>query len=91
LAQERTGGEEQLTSREVKERPGCRKAILELGLQPLTINGQWDGHMVVTESRERTAVAAGMKTEMHHMLAAGFWTGVRLKGVRGRPELSLWR
>jgi hypothetical protein len=71
--------------RETKERPGCRKAILNLGISPYLINGEWDGETALSTNGTRSDMSDGLRDQMRLMVAEGHWGEVKLK----RP--NRWR
>jgi hypothetical protein len=77
---------------EPKERPGCRKAILKLGLRPLTVEGEWDGSRSVDETGERGSLSDGLRKQMRRMIAEGHWSGVKLpaRTRRTRRRIGAW-
>jgi hypothetical protein len=69
-----------------KERPGCRKAILNLGIRPyLDANGEWDGETALSRNGMRSDMSDGLRKQMRLMVAEGHWGDLKLK----RPER--WR
>ena len=70
----------------IRERPGCRKAILNLGISPyLDANGEWDAETATHGNGTRSDMSDGLRDQMRLMVAQGYWGDVKLK----RPER--WR
>jgi hypothetical protein len=59
----------------VRERAGCRKAIVTLGLRPLLVNGTWDGRRVLLAGGESGTASGSMRKQMTRMAAEGYWIG----------------
>jgi hypothetical protein len=74
-----------------RERPGCRKQILKLGIRPFIENGEWDGITTVRPNGDLSTVIGGMAKQMRLMAAEGHWPEVRLLRHRRRwPYYSVW-
>jgi hypothetical protein len=68
-----------------KERPGCRKAILNLGIQPYLVNGAWDGETALSRNGMRSDMSDGLRKQMRLMVAEGHWGEMKVR----RPKR--WR
>ena len=63
--------------REIKERPLCRKAILDMELSPLLVNGVWNGKRAVGKDGRQSSLSDGMKRQMRKMVQEGAWGPIR--------------
>ena len=70
-----------------KERPGCRKAILNLGISPyLNANGEWDGETALSRNGTRSDMSDGLRDQMRLMVAQRYWGDVKLKRPARGPK-----
>jgi hypothetical protein len=57
----------------IRERPRCRKVIVEKGLSPNLVNEKWD-RMCTRDPDGRLAfMSDGLRKQMRKMIAEGFW------------------
>jgi hypothetical protein len=57
----------------IRERPCCRKTIIERGLRPhLDENGKWDGRMCDHLDGRVRFLSDGMRAQMRLMLSEGY-------------------
>ncbi len=54
----------------IKERPRCRRAILQLKLHPFLDQGEWNGVTAVDPEGKRLHLSDGLKKQMRRMAAA---------------------
>jgi hypothetical protein len=78
-------------AREIKERPGCRKAILNLGIRPFIFNGEWDGRTaVLRDSGEQSTMSDDLRKQMRLMAAEGYWGEVKVAKWRRRRKPTFY-
>jgi hypothetical protein len=63
----------------IKKRPGCRRAILNLGIRPYLVDGEWDGETALSANRMRSDMSDGLRDQMRLMVAEGYWGEVKLR------------
>jgi hypothetical protein len=57
-----------------KERPRCRKVIIEAGLRPLVVNGKWDGRSSLYANGREAYISDGLRKQMKRMIVEGYWS-----------------
>lgn len=62
----------------IKERPLCRKTILNRKLSPFLVNGTWDGRRSVNPEGTRGWLSEGMRRQMRKMILEGVWGPVKI-------------
>lgn len=55
-----------------RERPNCRKVIIQTGLRPHPSVKDWDGY-AVNDAGQINLINGGMRTQMARMIAEGYW------------------
>jgi hypothetical protein len=56
-----------------KERPRCRKVIIENGLRPHLVNGKWDHRFCLCPDGSEAYMSIGLRKQMRRMIEDGYW------------------
>ncbi len=76
----------------IKERPRCRKVIVERGYRPYLVDREWDGLHCVDPDGRRTGMSDGLRLQMKKMILEGYWGEVGIKPSRLCPLCrDFWR
>jgi hypothetical protein len=70
----------------VKERPQCRKLILERRLSPYPSHMEWDGLQAIDETGERSHLSEGMRRQMARMIWQGLFGDFIEKPFPATPD-----